>query len=281
MSNLFPRASYLQVHTLVIRGLDIEFSVARSLKPEQNTAEVTIYNLSRENRKQLQEVPGDVVVKLHAGYLGPDPTTPTVGGNDAPILDQVLPMIFLGKLRQISNVREGADWITRISSGDGDGKDRPIAFSLGPGASLTDAIKRITGELQVGIGNAAQAILGTSESFAGGVVAFGPGDKELERLLRSIGKEYSVQNGELQVLDKGRPVNTPAIEIRPLGSPEIGTKGEVKARTFLTSQIYPGRQVRLVSESVSGYFRVETATYSGQTAGHDWFVDFEGKPVHV
>ena len=30
-----------------------------------------------------------------------------------------LPLIFLGQLREVTTVRDGADWTTQISSGDG------------------------------------------------------------------------------------------------------------------------------------------------------------------
>lgn len=289
MANLYTRAAKLVIQDLEMVELDIEFAVARNLKPEQNTAEFVIYNLSREKRKHLSEFGDGVVCQLKAGYNGPDPTRSTVGGNEIPT-ETELPLIFLGALREITHLRNGADWETRISSGDGDGKDRPIKFSLGPGASLTSAIKEVVRELGVGIGNAEQAVLGASfteglgAQFQKGMSAFGGGDKLLESLLRSAGKEYSVQLGELQVLDKGQALNTPAVlvsqEFGLVGSPEVGKKGEVKARSLLNAQIYPGRQVRLEAENVVGHYRIEDCSYVGQLNGSDWYVDFSGKPVN-
>lgn len=289
-----PRRAYnLIVQDRDVRGLDIEFQIERSTKPEQNKASVIVYNLSAENRQHLAQTAGGVTVELRAGYDGRDPLRPAsedragVGGSAE------LPVLFLGKLREVTSLRNGPDWETHITSGDGDGKDKPIAFTLGPGATLRDAIKRVVSELGVGVGNSLTALKDGSfkgnlgDRFLHGVTVGGPADKELEKLLRSGGMEYSVQNGELQILPQGGVLNATAIEITPdtglVGSPELGrdTKGvaQLKARALLSSEIYPGRQVHIVSDSVDVYLRVESASYAGQFAGNDWYVDFEGVPL--
>ena len=288
MTSLRQRDYRLVIQDLELFGLDFEFSVKRSLSADQNTAEIVVYNLNADHRKHLATVPDGVVVKLQAGYLGPAPTRPSVsaGAPDAPA---DLPTIFLGRIREVTHLRAGPDWETHIGTGDGDGKDKPIHFSLGPGASVEAAIRKVVGEMGIGIGNALQAInsagfgAGLGKVFSGGVTVSGRGDKELERLLNSAGLEFSVQNGELQVLEKGKALNTPAIELTPanglVGSPELGEKGTVKFRCFLSADVYPGRQVRLRTSQVDAYFRVETASYTGQWAGNDWYTDAECTPV--
>ncbi len=289
MTSLRRRDYRLVVHDLELFGLDFEFSVKRSLKPEQNTAEFTVYNLNTDSRKHLSALAGGVVVKFQAGYVGPDPTRPSVSSGAPDSAAGELPGIFLGRIREVTHLRAGPDWETHIGTGDGDGKDKPIHFALGPGASLQAAIKKTVGELGLGIGNALQTInsagfgAGLGQVFAGGVTVSGRGDKELGRLLDSAGLEYSVQAGELQVLEKGKALNTPAIELTPanglVGSPELGEKGTVKFRCFLSADVYPGRQVRLRTSQVDAYFRVETASYTGQWAGNDWYTDAECTPV--
>lgn len=294
MTELNQRTYRLVLQDLEIGPpLDIDFHVERSVKPEVNKAEITIWNLSQAHRARLASFAGGVVCRLQAGYLSADPTQPGVG---EPVSPESLPGLFLGSLREVTSLREGPHWQTHVSSGDGDGKDRPIQFSLGPGASLQAAIKRTIQELGIGIGNASKEILGGTgpgfldglgKTFAGGVVVSGPADKELERLLRSGGLEHSVQNGELQITRAGKPLNVPAIELTPdtglVGSPEVGRDAEgqplVRFRALMTSEIYPGRQVRVRSDTVDGYFRAESCSYLGSTYTNDWYVDVDGKPV--
>lgn len=287
------RAFNLVIQDRDIRGLDIEFQVERSLKPEQNKATVIVYGLAAENRRRLSQITGGVIVELRAGYDGRDPLRPTTGDPAGAGGEPDLPVIFLGKLREVTSLRNGPEWETHVTSGDGDGKDKPIAFTLGPGATLRDAIKRVVSELGVGVGNSLQALKdgklkgGLGDTFLHGVAVGGPADKELERLLRSAGMEYSVQNGELQVLPQGGALNGTALELTPdsglVGSPEMGrdSKGvaQLKSRALLTAEIYPGRQVHVVSDAVDVYLRVESASYVGQFAGNDWYVDFEGAPL--
>lgn len=274
------RVYELNIETLGISGLSIEFNIARNLKAESNTAEFTINNLSETSRRTLQTVKGGVTVKFLAGYK-PKPS-----------------LLFLGKLREVTSARQGATWVTKVSSGDGDGKSGHVSFSIGPGGSLAKAIERTIGELQQGIGNALSAVKGgeflsgTGATFPRGAVVHGRADVELDRLLRSMGKTYSVQNGDVQILDNGKATNQTAHVVSQenglVGSPEIGAiknaagtsvRNSVKFRSLLTGEIFPGRQVKIESSLVSGFYRVQEAVYSGQSHGPDWYVDVQATPV--
>jgi hypothetical protein len=106
---------------------------------------------------------------------------------------------------------------------------------------------------------------------------------ELQKLLNSAGLEGSVQNGELQILPKGKPLNVLAVKLSPntglIGSPELGSKGVVKLVSLLNSEIYPGRKIQVLSESVTGFFRVEACSFIGQTSGNDWYTAIEAKAL--
>lgn len=275
MTVLFGRKASLNVHGKVLEGLDFEFRVDRSLKPESNTADFSIYNLAPENRKFLQSQKGGVIVEFRAGYAS----------------DSTLPLIYLGQLREVTTVRDGADWTTQLSTGDGD-KERkhPVAFSLGPGTSFDNAVKKTLSEIGMHASNVTRDIAGghfgdASKELVEGFAAFGYGGPELDRLLDSGGLEGSIQNGEMQILPKGAALNKSTVTLNEstglVGSPEFGDAGTIKARSLLNAEIFPGRLVHVVSASADGFFRVERAAYSGQTAGGDWYVDFDGKPVKV
>lgn len=282
MASLPKRSYEFTIQDLKVKDLDFEFSVTRSLDRDSNTADFTIYNLSPENRKHIQQIKGGIIVQLHAGYR-----------------ETGTGLIFLGQLREISSARQGADWVTRITSGDGDGQKKAVSFSIGPGSKLSVVIQKLIGELKVGIGNAQSSILGgeflgrLNNTFPTGGMVHGRADQELDRLLRTIGKTYSVQSGNVQILDSGKSNNETAHLVTVnsgglVGSPEMSSvknaagkkiRGGCKFRCLLTSEIYPGRQVRVEGENLNGFFRVNTVTYSGQVNGPDWYCDVEASPL--
>lgn len=284
---LFDRAVRVQVDTKLLEGLAVEFRVDRSLSANPNTADLVIRNLSPENRAYLQSVKKPVV-KIQAGYRGDDPTDPdskqpalATGKNPEP------PLIFLGEMREVTNLQEGTDWLTRITTGDGDeALKSTVNFSLGPDTSLLNALKRMAADMGVGEGNLVQALSKAANpaQFLNSFVARGQAKEEMARVLKSVGFEYSVQNGDLQVLPIGQPANNTAILLRPssglVGSPELSSDKKtkqplVKARSLLTAKIFPGSKVKIESESINAFFRVQRAVHHGGTHGNDYYVDFE------
>lgn len=278
MTVLFRRAASLNVHGKVLVGLDFEFRIDRSLKPDSNTADFTIYNLAPENRKFLQSQKGGVIVEFRAGYAS----------------DTTLPLILLAQLREVTTVRDAADWTTTLSTGDGDQERKhPVAFSLGPGASFDAAVKKTVSEMGLRATNITRDIStgkfgDASKELVEGFTAFGFGGPELDRLLDSGGLEGSIQNGEIQIMPKGAALSKSAVTLSEttglVGSPELGVdkdKPQVKARSLLNAEICPGRLVHIVAANLDGFFRVERAVYSGQTQGGDWYVDLEGRPVRT
>jgi len=52
---LFDRVIELIVGDIEITGLDIAFEVEKSLQPEPNICDITVYNLGAENRQRLSD----------------------------------------------------------------------------------------------------------------------------------------------------------------------------------------------------------------------------------
>jgi hypothetical protein len=275
VTKLFGRAATLNVHGKLLQGLDFEFRVDRNVKAESNTADFTIYNLNPDNRKFLQSQKGGVIVELRAGYA-----------------DTALPLIFLGQLREVTTLRDGSDWTTQLSTGDGDkARKTPVAFSLGPGASFDAAVKKSLSSMGLHAANVTKDIAGghfgdASKELVEGFAAFGFGGPELDKLVDSAGFEGSIQNGEYQMLPKGAVLNKPVVTLDEtsglVGSPELGIDKnlpQLKFRSLLNADIAPARLVHVIAVNLNGFFRVERAAYSGQTTGGDWYVDCEARPV--
>lgn len=254
-----------------ITDLRVQFSVKKSASKEPNTAEVTITNLSPTRRAALQTK--GVKFVLECGYV-----------------DTGVKQIFQGDVRHVSHVREGADWRTVLKSGDG---ERAFQFarlseSLGPKASKSDVIKRLSAKLGLGLGNSAKAAAAIPGSFEQGIVLSGPVSRELDKVLKGTGYEWSIQDEQLVILSASEvsgqdvPLLTPDSGL--IGSPEFGAplekggKPQLKFKALLNANIKPGAKVQIQCERFPIGVSVKCAKveHSGDTAGQDWYTSVEG-----
>jgi hypothetical protein len=268
VTELFGRKYRLQVDTLVIEGLDIEFEVEKSLDGKTpNSADVRIWNLNADHRKALQGLE-KVYVSLEAGY------------------ESGMSLLFRGDLRDAASARDGADWITQITSDSGRRARRArLAKSFAPASSVSDVLQAAAKAMGVRLGNtaakaAAAKIRGTQAAKAfNGYALAGQLERELDRICRACGLEWSIQDDELQLLDAGAPLQEIGIKLTPetgmVGSPEPGTKGAVNVTCLMIPDVYPGRRIQLESQHINGVFRVQTSKHSGTTADRRWYIDLE------
>lgn len=268
MTTLFGRKVRVQVDEYVISELDVAFEIVKSLSPQTpNSAEIRVWNLNADHRKRLQELE-KVFVSLEAGYV--DGTS----------------LLFRGDLRDVLSTRDGADWITTITSDSGRrARKRRILKSFAPGATVQEVLTAAAKAMGVRLGNTAAKTVGAkiqgtqSSSFFNGYALAGAIERELDRLARSCGLEWSIQDDELQFLEQGKPLQELGIELTPdtglIDSPEPGNKGITEARCLMIPDLFPGRRIQITSEHVTGIYRAETTKHVGDTAGRDWYVDLE------
>ena len=267
---LFQRKLIVQVEDLLLKDFDVSFEVTKSLAPKTpNKAEIKVWGLNEQHRKQLQELE-KVYVSLEAGYQS---------GTS---------LIFRGDLRDANSAREDTGWVTTITSDSGrTARKRRIVKSFAPGSSVAEVLQTAAKAMGLRLGNTAiktvnAKIAGTSsDQFFNGYALAGTLVDEMDRLARSTGLEWSVQDDELQFLDAGRPLEQEGIVLTPLtgliGSAEPGNKGVLEARALMIPDLQPGRRVLLDSVHTQGIYRIETAKYRGGTADREWYVDLELK----
>jgi hypothetical protein len=266
-AKLFGRVVVVTVGTIQIRDLDVQFEVEKSLKKDPNRCDLTIFNLNGDHRKQLGQLKS-VPVRVEAGYQ--DQTS----------------LIFSGDLRNVYSTRDGADVLTKLSSGDGEKRLRTarINKSYAKGTPVATVLEDAGKALGVGIGNLVQAIRGkglqgVGEMFSGGTVLSGNAADEFDGLARSAGLEWSIQDGNLQVLARKRALEGLAVKLTAdtglIGSPTIDAKNVVHATCLLIPDIFPGRQVRIEAEHVRGDYRASRCVYTGDTFGTDWQIELE------
>jgi hypothetical protein len=270
---LFGRKWKVTIDRVLIEDLDVAFTIERSLKPEPNTCELTVWNLNTQQRAKLEELrpkKGSLVgipVKIEAGY------------------EVATTLIWLGDLRTVETRRIEADWVTTLGSGDGEkaiGEAR-INQSFGLGTNPTVALRALAKAMGVGPGNLeffAQKLLLTGNPLIGsqGIVLSGSAPDQLTDWTRSLDLEWSVQDGALQFTDRGKPLIGSAIlltkETGLVDSPTVDQDGILYGTSLMVPGMLPGTLAVIKSDRVIGNYRLTQVRYQGDTAGTPWYADF-------
>jgi len=268
--------------------LRVIFSVERSLNKDPNTATVTVYNLDETNRRVLQEganlIPrspkGDIVA---AGYEWP---LVIEGGYIA-----TLQMLFSGDIVYAESGYDGIDWTTKIEATDGGKQYSSPRFNktFGKGTPVATVISEVAKAMKIGVGNSALKLANSAvfrkrfSTFTRSVTVAGRASEILNRYIKSIGYNWSIQDGQLQVLGLEDTLLDAAVTLTPdtglIASPEQGEKGMITGTSLLQGDIKPGRRLNILSKTVNGQYRVEKATHAGDTWGNEWYTHFEGTPL--
>lgn len=249
--------------------LRISFGVVRTLTQEPNNSEISVFNLNESSRKSLDEKP-KVPIVLSAGY------------------GKELSRIFSGDVSYVASQRQGVEWVTKLSLQDGADKYRSsrINVSLAPGTPISAAIQKAASAIGLPVGNLSTHLSnarGGVDRFARGVVLSGSAPGQLDKLLKTAGYGWSIQDGQLQILAPKETMPGMAVKLTPstglIGSPERGDKGLTKAKALIQPGLLPGNRVVLESAVVVGTFRVEKSEFKGDSHGTDWYVEMEMSPA--
>lgn len=219
------------MRVLDVSAADIEFKILRSLKSVPNKCDLTIWNLTSDHRAQLlkrNSPTGDpkklvgVPVQIEAGYVGQTS------------------LLFAGDLRQVASQGTGTDFKTALSGDDGGTafREARINRTFRKGTFIGNILAACCEALGIGIGNARDfvdpsiGIAGIGKQIPASMTLSGAASKELNKLARSIGLTWSIQNGALQLLPKGQPLNSSAIHLSPatglIGSPEASIDSTIR-----------------------------------------------------
>jgi hypothetical protein len=269
-----------------ITQLRISFEIEKTAKKNPNKNRVQIWNLQKSSRA-LVEKP-DTKCLLYAGY-----------GQDAgPIL------IFSGGVTIAWSRYEPPDVITEFEISDGAQEIRDSTISVGYNKNikasqiLNDAAKSMGLPLTVP-SNFIDRIWQNGMSF------FGPSRTLLDKVTKGSGLEWSIQNGNIQVIPNGMVTTRQGIEIGSnsgmVGSPERERKayeGNTKrkktndplkefdgwrVKTLLMPTINPGDRVKLNTRDVQGVFRCDQITHRGDNFDGDWMSEMKlvdpSKPI--
>lgn len=275
LSRILTTAAYKDgAQGLDISGFDAEFSVTRSLKAEPPSAQIKVYNLSKDTQKEIgQHRP--LVCQLQAGYQSANTT-----------------MIYFGTCSawtKRGDGEENVDMITTIESGDGEvqfASSRLNSNTSQQGAlvPIATALNVIVEALGINPGNVQQAIPALNaagvKSIPGGAL-YGSAAKRLTDLLRSVNFGWSIQDGAIQILAVSAAINASesilcSQDSGMVDSPSVDSKGIVTAKMLIVPDLLPGRLVTFDTLFLQGTYKVQQTRHFGSTFGDEWYIEFQG-----
>lgn len=248
--------------------------VSKTLKPEPNKANFRVYGLNRQHIATLEQMKR-ARVEFAAGYKG------------------AMSTIFLGELRVGLTVDEPPErGIVVLETADSEaafGKSR-VSQSFAKGVTTDAVLEAVALRLGVKPGNLADAkrkiqtlFSGVGNRFPKGAVLFGSASSEMTAICRSLNLEWSVQDGKLQILEKGKVLEGTAILLNQrsgmIGSPTIDSKGIVTVVSAMQPDVFPGRQIMVEGVRLKGRYRAEETHHSFDYKGDTWQVEIKGKRI--
>lgn len=291
----FDRVYRLLVGKTGGQGLEIAppirmtFDIAKTAAEEPNDAKITLYNLAAQTRRTLEE-PGLRCV-LYAGYA-------EEGG---PLL------MASGSIVYAYTRYDQPDVVTELTVKDGyiEVRDTAVSIGLGPGARASDIIRDIARQMGLPLLMADDA---PDRRWEQGFSFYGAARTALHKVTQGTGLEWSIQNQQLQVVQRlgitRRQAIVLAVDTGLLGQPErtraaASEKAKSKAKapgqggaaapaatatpasgqqqrdgwkvkSLLLPTISPGDLVKLESRSVEAFQRAETVRHTGDSEGGDW-----------
>lgn len=292
------------VVNLDVKALDIDFDVVRShhstsTSPTPNKGKIVFYNLTQDHqaevlRRENPEIPSQttgVRISLEAGY----------NDNNA--------LIFSGDSRLGNSSKDVVDWKTEIVADDGGRawRESRISASYAAGTTIGTILKDVATALNIGIGNIDKftngaEIVELGKKLSAPMTLHGTAVNELNRVINGMNLTWSIQNGLLQILPKGKPISTTAIHLSPstgllgspgpavnasvsLGNPQQYKKGAtakapkpkpkdpsiIRFQTLIIPGMVPGRRVLLDSEFYKGDYTLMEVQYLGKSWAKDWY----------
>lgn len=263
----------------VFSDLMISFSITKTTTSNPNPGQVKVYNLSKATRDRLNDE--GLIYTLRVGYAGLE-NTPLVK-----ILSQ-------GDVTDITTVRNGVDVVTTFKVGEGTNAltETTLDKSFEEGVTTRQLVNAFSDALGVAKG----AIEGLKDlTFNSGYSATGKVKDRLDEITKKQGLEWSVQNGELQILPKeGKTTEEAVLLTKETGLLKAFREKTKKAgqatladvtkfTALLNPDIKIGREIAIYSEldeigesaENPGFFTVRKAVYMGDNRGGKFVVKGE------
>jgi hypothetical protein len=254
----------------------ISFEGEKSASRYANKCTVKIYNLNDTTLHQVI-VEGNIL-QLFIGYEE----------------DQGLQFVFSGEITRVLPVSEPPDRILEVECFDGLKELQETRVSLGfaRGTPVDAVVKSIVAILQLPL---AENYLPISETFSNGFSFVGEARKALTIVLNKIDREWSIQNGAIQILEDSETTRNQIVLISPatgmIGIPENLDQNEgklsfspirkrrYKIKSLLRPEISVNDKIQIESSIINGIFKVRKHEYEGDNFDNEWTSTFEVREI--
>lgn len=300
------QAAGLEAHGDGANTIAIAFHTVKNTRLQPNTAEVILFNLSREHRdhmtakfdaaraKALAERYGDnkepSALEQVLGVSAMDPEKKTVPAGTLRVWIGRTPeersLLIDADIVEIRHYRSGPTWETHVRAMDGyvPWKYGFVNESIGPGLNPADLMDVLAAAFQATLAEDSERVLleglgrFKQNQINGGWVLHGPIKNQVEDLMGSLGLAVSIQDRKIQIIDVLGTTQDFAIELREgtniLGEIERRDGGRLIVTTFASADLRPGRQIKLVDRNGlnidGGIFRCDEVHQTGETHGPEW-----------
>jgi hypothetical protein len=249
--------------------LRIEFEIEKTAKKNPNKSKIKVYNMKKETRA-LCETP-DTRVVLYAGYK-----------DEAGAL-----LLFQGNVSYAWSRKEDADIVTEFEVGDGAKEIRDTTVSLGynKGIKSTQILNDVSKQMGLPLTLPSNA---PTRVWNNGLSYHGPARTLLDKVTKGTGLEWSIQNGNLQVIAHGMVTTRQGILIKQdsgmIGSPERERLANAhthkkkqaqpviepdydgwRVKTLLMPMLNPGDRIKLEAQFVNGVYRIQQVKHEGDS----------------
>lgn len=259
--------------TLKVDKLKIDATGQKGIGSKQNTATISIWNLTKSHRKQLGEEFDKIELK--------------VGYRDGPLFT-----IFKGDIRDVTTTLEGADIKSEMECGDGDeGINKGAVSKTFPAGTKPKAIvDYLAGEMP---GTTKGEMKGIADlpAYKRPVSLYGWAFREMDKLGREHGFYWSVQNGQVEAVKNDQVLSGTVVLSKDNGLieiPEITDKG-VKVKCLIRPDIAPGRSIDVRSDFLAeesgkeksksdeggGLYRVAELSFDLTNRGQNFYYEVE------
>lgn len=261
---LFAKVVTLSIDDKLWSQLRVAYSVKKTSRSKPNTAEITVTGLASATR--LQMLQRGLPVRLVAGYAG------SAGE------------IFRGELDSAEVTRDGTDWNLTIHASDGRTAWRKYANrSWRAGEPWQNVVKYLAE--QMGLAVPPSALGAITGSVRGRQAVCGLAWREMDVIMATLGLQWSIQDGAVQVVQADKSLKTQVIVVTPqsglIGVPRytdpkisrVGKQRVLRRRPAIEFEALTlpdfqcGRPVRLESQIITGDYRIDSVSHDGDSHG--------------
>lgn len=270
---------------IITSSLQVRFDISKSSdnKRKGNSATIEVYNLSPEHIKVL-DASEYGYCKFSIGYEDADGPLTVVEGN----------------VVEFITVKKGTDYVTQIRMGEGYTalNHSKVKALVGPGKVLGDAVDEILKEMP-GVARGAYSGTNLNNPILYSYPLNGTPMDELSKLGEANRVEFQVSGGVLNISDENGLLSKNQV-LAPIVSEATGlievpfvTSAEgrklpkdkkrrrgIQFKALLNARYQPGFMVKVESQRINGFFRINTARFTGDFRGGEWYVECFCNDLH-